>query len=67
MYRLGMAEIKGDLGMAPRPKEGFTWLKRAAEAADRDDPPEDSIKALHELGVLHEKGIEHVVFVDFDY
>jgi hypothetical protein len=26
-----------------------------------------SVKALHELALLHERGIEHVVFVDYEY
>jgi TPR repeat protein len=62
-----MAEIKGELGLSGRQKEGFKWLKRAAELADQPDCPPSSIEALYELGLLHVKGIEHVVFVDADY
>ncbi|KAH9824211.1 hypothetical protein DFH28DRAFT_1162551 [Melampsora americana] len=62
MYRLGLADLNGDLGSPRRPKDGVKWLKRAAETADVSNP-----KPLHELALLHERGIEHVVFVDFDY
>ncbi|EGG01258.1 uncharacterized protein MELLADRAFT_50122 [Melampsora larici-populina 98AG31] len=62
MYRLGLADLNGDLGQPRRPKDGVKWLKRAAETADVSNP-----KPLHELALLHERGIEHVVFVDFDY
>ncbi|KAI8454880.1 hypothetical protein BY996DRAFT_1988393 [Phakopsora pachyrhizi] len=62
MFRLGLADLNGDLGQPRRPKDGVKWLKRAAEAADESNP-----KPLHELALLHEKGIEHVVFVDYDY
>jgi TPR repeat protein len=67
MFRLGMAEINGELSLSGRQKEGFKWLKRAAELADHSDCPPSSVEALYELGLLHVKGIEHVVFVDADY
>lgn len=71
MLRLGTAEIKGELGLPRKPREGFKWIKRAAELADVEDdnnaPSEFAVRALHELGLLHEYGIEHVVFVDMDY
>lgn len=68
MFRLGLAEIKGELGLPIKAKEGFKWLKRAAEQADQSDEPDPAaILALHELAVLHEKGVEHVVFVDTEY
>lgn len=60
MHRLGLAEINGELGLSKRPREGVKWLKRAAELADQVDPPQP--QSLHELAVLHEKGIENVVF-----
>ncbi|TYJ57779.1 hypothetical protein B9479_001389 [Cryptococcus floricola] len=62
MYRLGTAELNGSLGLARRPKEGVKWLKRSAEHANEEFP-----HALHELALLHERGIENVVFVDNDY
>ncbi|KAK4051810.1 Chitin synthase 4 [Microbotryomycetes sp. JL201] len=65
MHRLGVAEINGELGLSRRPREGVRWLKRAAELADQVDPPQP--QSLHELALLHEKGIENVIFQDEEY
>jgi TPR repeat protein len=65
MHRLGLAEMNGELNLAKRPKEGLKWLKRAAELADQVDPPQP--QSLHELALLHEKGIDNVVFKDEEY
>ncbi|KAI8145468.1 hypothetical protein BJV82DRAFT_511384 [Fennellomyces sp. T-0311] len=62
MYRLGVAEVNGELGLSKNSRDGVKWLKRAAEAATSEYP-----HAIHELALLHEKGIENVVFVDLDY
>lgn len=62
MYRLGIAELNGELGLSKRPKEGVKWLKRSAEHATAEFP-----HALHELALLHERGIDNVLFVDHDY
>ncbi|EPQ50070.1 HCP-like protein [Gloeophyllum trabeum ATCC 11539] len=62
MYRLGIAELNGELGMSKRPREGVKWLKRSAEHATAEFP-----HALHELALLHERGVENVVFVDYEY
>jgi len=62
MYRLGIAELNGELGLSRSPKEGVKWLKRSAEHATAEFP-----HALHELALLHERGIENVVFVDYEY
>ncbi|KAI0057739.1 HCP-like protein [Artomyces pyxidatus] len=62
MYRLGIAELNGELGMSKHPKEGVKWLKRSAEHATAEFP-----HALHELALLHARGIENVVFVDYEY
>lgn len=62
-----MAELKGELGLPIKAKEGFKWLNRTAERSQDDKPTEESILALAELGRLHEEGIEHVVFVDNEY
>ncbi|KAG6856822.1 hypothetical protein H0H87_000295 [Tephrocybe sp. NHM501043] len=62
MYRLGIAELNGELGLSKSPKEGVKWLKRSAEHASAEFP-----HALHELALLHERGIENVLFVDFEY
>ncbi|RKO84886.1 hypothetical protein BDK51DRAFT_22087 [Blyttiomyces helicus] len=54
MYKLGMILLNGLLGQARSPKEGVTWLNRAAKQADETAP-----HALHELGLLYEgKGAE---------
>lgn len=62
MYRLGTAELNGQLGLSRRPKEGVKWLKRSAEHATEEFP-----HALHELAIIHEQGIDNVSFVDFEY
>lgn len=61
-YRLGIAELNGELGLSKRPREGVKWLKRSAEHATAEFP-----HALHELALLHERGVENAVFVDFEY
>jgi TPR repeat protein len=62
LYRLGIAELNGELGLHRRPKDGVQYLKRSAEHATQEFP-----HALHELALLHERGIENVVFVDTEY
>ncbi|KAG6811269.1 hypothetical protein H0H92_008263 [Tricholoma furcatifolium] len=62
MYRLGIAELNGELGLSRSPKEGVKWLKRSAEHATAEFP-----HALHELALLHERGIDNVLFVDLEY
>ncbi|KIJ53911.1 hypothetical protein M422DRAFT_64194 [Sphaerobolus stellatus SS14] len=61
-YRLGVAELNGELGLNKSPREGISWLKRSAECATAEFP-----HALHELALLHEKGIPNVIFKDEDY
>jgi len=62
MYRLGIAELNGELGLSKSPKEGVKWLKRSSESANAEFP-----HALHELALLHERGIDNVLFVDCEY
>ncbi|PWN54193.1 HCP-like protein [Violaceomyces palustris] len=62
MYRLATAELNGELGLKKSAKEGVKWLKRSAEAATPEFP-----HALHELALLHERGIDNVLFVDPEY
>src|SRR6185437_4421238 len=38
------------------------WLKRSAEYSTAEFP-----HALHELALLHETGVDDVVFVDYEY
>ncbi|KAL9537315.1 hypothetical protein MBANPS3_011889 [Mucor bainieri] len=62
MYRLGLAEMRGELSLSRNIRDGHKWLKRSAEAATTQYP-----HALHELALLHEKGVESVIFVDLKY
>ncbi|GAB5592561.1 hypothetical protein Unana1_07461 [Umbelopsis nana] len=57
MYKLGMILLKGFIGQQKNPREGISWLKRAAANADEENP-----HALHELGLAYEKeGIPSVI------
>lgn len=49
MYKLGMILLGGLLQQPKNPREGVTWLKRAAQQADEDNP-----HALYELAMLYE-------------
>jgi TPR repeat protein len=49
MYKLGMILLQGSLGEARNGREAVSWLRRAAEQADEENP-----HALHELAILHE-------------
>ncbi|KAI8637165.1 hypothetical protein BD408DRAFT_354256 [Parasitella parasitica] len=62
MYRLGLADINGALGLQRDVKDGNKWLKRSADAATPEYP-----HALHELGLLHEKGLDNIIFKDTAY
>ena len=48
MYKMGMILVKGLLGQTKNPREGVTWLKRAAEKANEENP-----HALHELALMY--------------
>ena len=58
MYKMGMILLKGLLGQTKNPREALTWLKRAAERADKDNP-----HALHELGLLYESAAPNDVII----
>lgn len=62
MYRLGLADIHGSLGLQRNIRDGNKWLKRSAVAATREYP-----HALHELGLLHERGLSDIIFRDVAY
>ncbi|KDR81409.1 hypothetical protein GALMADRAFT_35610, partial [Galerina marginata CBS 339.88] len=49
MFKLGMVLLNGSLGEQSNPREAISWLKRAAEQADEENP-----HALHELALLYE-------------
>lgn len=61
-YRLGTAELNGELGLKRSARAGIKFLKRSAECATPEFP-----HALHELALLHEKGIHNVLFADHDH
>lgn len=63
MYKMGMILLKGLLGQARTPREGVSWLKRAADKADAENP-----HALHELALMHESSQpNNVVIHDEEY
>lgn len=62
MLRLGKACMDGDMGQVNKYREGITWLKRAAEAANTQYN-----SAPYELGLLHETGFGDDVFKDPSY
>lgn len=62
MYRLGLANINGELGLQRNVRDGNKWLKRSSVAATAEYP-----HALHELGLLHEKGHGGIIFKDPTY
>lgn len=62
MYRLGLANINASLGLNSNVRDGNKWLKRSASAATVEYP-----HALHELGLLHEKGLDNLIFKDVGY
>lgn len=49
MYKVGMIQLKGLLGQEINVGEAVTWLKRAVEFADDQNP-----HAMHELGCLYD-------------
>lgn len=61
MYKLGMSLMSGSLGGPKSPKDALTWLRRAAEQADEENP-----HALHELGLVYERAKENGLAVPDD-
>ena len=63
MYKMGMIQVKGLLGQSKNPREGVTWLKRAAEKADEENP-----HALHELALMYSQASPNeIVLKDEEY
>ncbi|KAE8351583.1 hypothetical protein BDV28DRAFT_17809 [Aspergillus coremiiformis] len=63
MYKMGMILLKGLLGQTKSPRDGISWLKRAAERADAENP-----HALHELALMYiNAGPNDVVIRDEAY
>lgn len=58
MYKMGIILLKGLLGQPKNAREAVSWLKRAAERADKDNP-----HAVHELGLLYESASpnDHII------
>ncbi|KAL8784108.1 MAG: hypothetical protein Q9213_004167 [Squamulea squamosa] len=49
MYKMGVIQLKGLLGQPKNAQAALSWLQRAAEQADKENP-----HALHELALLYE-------------
>lgn len=63
MYKMGMIQVKALLGQTKNPREGITWLKRAAEKADGENP-----HALHELALMYSQANPNdIVLKDEEY
>ncbi|EPS28516.1 hypothetical protein PDE_03462 [Penicillium oxalicum 114-2] len=58
MYKIGMINLKGLLGQKGNPREGVSWLKRAAERADEENP-----HALHELALMYQSASGNDIIV----
>ncbi|ANB12497.1 Ack1p [Sugiyamaella lignohabitans] len=55
MYKLGMISLNGLLGQSKSLMEAVTWLQRAADKADAENP-----HAVHELGLLYERADSYI-------
>jgi len=62
MYKLGTILLHGKLEQPRDSREAVTWLKRAADEADEENP-----HALHELALLHEMPDSSIVVHDPAY
>jgi TPR repeat protein len=59
LYKPGVAELDGELGLHRHPKDGVQYLKCSAEHATQEFP-----HVLHKLALLHKRGIKNMVFAD---
>ncbi|RKO98830.1 hypothetical protein CXG81DRAFT_15392 [Caulochytrium protostelioides] len=62
MYRIGVAMLRGEIGMKVDHKESLKWLKRAVAVADEENP-----HPLMQLAILYEHGLPPLVPVDESY
>ncbi|KAI3648891.1 hypothetical protein MP228_006745 [Amoeboaphelidium protococcarum] len=62
MYKLAVILLNGMMSVQKNEREGVTWLKRAAQAADENHP-----EALHELASVYEKGGVPSIISDESY
>ncbi|KAI8341872.1 hypothetical protein BC941DRAFT_414721 [Chlamydoabsidia padenii] len=62
MYKLSMVLLRGTMGQPKNPREGMSWLERAATQADDNYP-----QPIHDLGVAFEKEGVPSVIPDLNY
>ncbi|KAK6099541.1 Chitin synthase 4 [Batrachochytrium dendrobatidis] len=62
MHRLGVAEMRGELGLKPDIRNAVRWFKRGAAGADKDTP-----HCLFELCEIFEKGALPHIMPDIYY
>lgn len=62
LYRLGLAELNGELGLKPNPKKAVMWLRRAAAVTDKDN-----LEPLLLLALIFEKGVQPQILPDVKY
>jgi uncharacterized protein len=62
MYRLGVANLKGELGLAKNPRDAIKWLRLSIKYATPSYP-----HAFFTLSQLYIKGIPHLVWTDTEY
>ncbi|KAI8900445.1 hypothetical protein BC833DRAFT_581703 [Globomyces pollinis-pini] len=62
MYRLGQAEMRGELGLHPDIVKATKWFKRAAAVPDKEHP-----EPLFELAKIYETGVPPYVSADPAY
>ena len=59
IFRLAMAELRGELGLKRNIKNGMKWLNRGAALASPSVP-----QPLYELSLIYEEGIPSVIMKD---
>lgn len=62
MYRIGLANMNGELGQSVNTKEAVKWFARSVEAATPEYP-----EAVYKLANLYITGVHNIIFVDYDY
>jgi TPR repeat protein len=62
MYRLGLANMNGELGLPINAKEAVKWFGRSVEAATPEYP-----EAVYKLANLYMTGVPNIIFVDHAY
>ncbi|KAI9089449.1 hypothetical protein DFS34DRAFT_585595 [Phlyctochytrium arcticum] len=62
LYRLGMIELRGEIGVRRDVRKAVVWLKRGAAVADRDHP-----QPLFQLALIYELGVPPAIQQDEAY